>query len=83
MLVGVGRPFLYAFSSYGVDGVDKALQILHDEFEMNLRLLGAPTLKDVVPSMVDASSLSNHLVAVPDDRLYMTNCEYRKLFLSV
>ncbi|KAG5220259.1 FMN-dependent dehydrogenase-domain-containing protein [Salix suchowensis] len=73
--VGVGRPFLYAFSSYGVDGVDKALQILHDEFEMNLRLLGAPTLKDVVPSMVDASSLSNHLVAVPDDRLYMTNYE--------
>ena len=27
--VGIGRPFLYAFSAYGVDGVDKALQILH------------------------------------------------------
>lgn len=27
--VGVGRPFLYAFSSYGSEGVDKALQILH------------------------------------------------------
>lgn len=26
--VGVGRPFLYAFSAYGTDGVDKALQIL-------------------------------------------------------
>jgi hypothetical protein len=27
--VGIGRPFLYAFSTYGVDGVDHALQILH------------------------------------------------------
>lgn len=26
--VGIGRPFLYAFSSYGTEGVDKALQIL-------------------------------------------------------
>lgn len=28
IVVGVGRPFLYAFSSYGPEGVDKALQIL-------------------------------------------------------
>ena len=27
--VGVGRPFIYAFSSYGAEGVDRALQILH------------------------------------------------------
>ena len=27
--VGVGRPFLYAFSSYGQEGVERALQILH------------------------------------------------------
>lgn len=27
--VGIGRPFLYAFSSYGLDGANKALQILH------------------------------------------------------
>lgn len=26
--VGIGRPFLYAYSSYGPEGVDKALQIL-------------------------------------------------------
>jgi len=73
--VGIGRPFLYAFSSYGSEGVDKALQILHDEFEMNMRLLGAPTLKDVVPEMVDASNISSHLVAVPSDRLYDSNYE--------
>lgn len=73
--VGIGRPFLYAFSAYGVDGVDKALQILHDEFEMNMRLLGANTIKDVVPEMVDASSIHSHIVAVPGDRLYEANYE--------
>ncbi|KAG5339472.1 hypothetical protein C0989_004059 [Termitomyces sp. Mn162] len=74
--VGVGRPFLYAYSTYGPEGIDKALQILHDEFEMNMRLLGAKTMKDVVPSMVDASNIHTHIVAVPEDRLYDSNCSF-------
>jgi len=73
--VGIGRPFLYAFSTYGVGGVDHALQILQDEFEMNLRLLGARTIRDVVPAMVDASNIHTHLVAVPRDQLYEANYE--------
>ncbi|KAI0090706.1 FMN-dependent dehydrogenase-domain-containing protein [Irpex rosettiformis] len=73
--VGIGRPFLYAFSAYGEDGVNKALQILRDEFEMNMRLIGAPTLKDITRDMVDASSIHQHIVAVPDDRLYNVNYE--------
>jgi len=73
--VGLGRPFLYAFSAYGQPGVEKAIRILHDEFEMNMRLLGARTLKEIVPSMVDASNIHNHLVAVPVDRLYESNYE--------
>lgn len=36
--VGIGRPFLYAYSAYGVDGVERAIQILKDELEMNMRL---------------------------------------------
>ncbi|KIY63291.1 hypothetical protein CYLTODRAFT_426228 [Cylindrobasidium torrendii FP15055 ss-10] len=73
--VGVGRPFIYAFSAYGTEGVDHALQILHDEFEMNMRLLGAPSLKNVVPEMVDTTHIGSHIVSVPDDRLYMSNYE--------
>jgi len=73
--VGIGRPFLYAFSAYGQDGVEKGLKILHDEFEMNMRLLGARSLKEVVPSMVDASSIHQHTVAVPEDSLYRSNYE--------
>ena len=42
---------------------------------MNMRLLGARTLKEVVPEMVDASNIHNHVVAVPGDRLYDANCE--------
>ncbi|KAJ7639200.1 FMN-dependent dehydrogenase-domain-containing protein [Roridomyces roridus] len=62
---------LYSFCAYGTEGVEKAFQILHDEFEMNLRLLGAPTIKDVVPSM-------SHIVAVPGDSLYNNNYESLK-----
>lgn len=29
LIVGIGRPFLYALSSYGQEGVERALQILH------------------------------------------------------
>jgi len=73
--VGVGRPFLYAFSSYGVEGVDKALQILRDEFEMNMRLLGARSIKEITPDMVDASNIKSHVAPIPGDRLYDTNYE--------
>ncbi|PVF97502.1 hypothetical protein CPB86DRAFT_785806 [Serendipita vermifera] len=72
--VGIGRPFLYAMSSYGEAGVDRALEILHEELEMNMRLLGAPTIADVVPEMVDARSLCSHS-APPSDELYMANYE--------
>lgn len=43
---------------------------------MNMRLLGARNLKEIIPAMVDASSLHSHVVAVPGDRLYDSNCEY-------
>ncbi|KAL4400430.1 L-lactate dehydrogenase [Malassezia pachydermatis] len=58
--VGIGRPFLYAYSAYGPDGVVRAINLLHDEIEMNLRLIGAPTLKDVVPEMLDLRALHAH-----------------------
>jgi L-lactate dehydrogenase (cytochrome) len=41
---------------------------------MNLRLLGAQTIKDVVPDMVDVSNIHTHVVPVPRDKLYDSNC---------
>ncbi|EJD41662.1 hypothetical protein AURDEDRAFT_90114 [Auricularia subglabra TFB-10046 SS5] len=77
--VGVGRPFLYAFSSYGQEGVERALEILHGELEMNLRLLGARNLQEITPDMVDISSLASHHGGVPEDRLYNVNYQSLKL----
>ncbi|KAF8435122.1 FMN-dependent dehydrogenase-domain-containing protein [Boletus edulis BED1] len=74
--VGLGRPFIYAFSSHGQEGVERALQILHDEFEMNMRLLGARNIKEIVPEMVDASNIHLHTVSVPNDNLYNNNYEH-------
>lgn len=66
--VGIGRPFLYAMSAYGLDGVDRAMQLLKDEMEMNMRLIGANKIEDLNPSMVDVRSLFNH-GATPADNL--------------
>ncbi|KAH8889659.1 FMN-dependent dehydrogenase [Thozetella sp. PMI_491] len=58
--VGIGRPFLYAMSGYGLDGVDRAMALLKDEMEMNMRLIGASTIADLTPNLVDTRSLFNH-----------------------
>lgn len=71
--VGIGRPFLYAMSTYdGTPGVERALQILKDEFEMNMRLIGAPTLADVTENMVDTSALR---YPAPGNTVYSYNYE--------
>jgi len=42
---------------------------------MNMRLIGARNLKEVVPEMVDASNIGCHIVSVPGDELYNSNCK--------
>ena len=42
---------------------------------MNMRLIGARTLQEIVPSMVDTTSLQMHATTVPDDGLYQGNCK--------
>ncbi|OCH96537.1 hypothetical protein OBBRIDRAFT_765365 [Obba rivulosa] len=51
--VGLGRPFLYAQGAYGEEGVVKAVQILEREIVTSMRLLGATSVKDLVPEMVE------------------------------
>lgn len=63
--VGIGRPFLYAYSAYGADGVQHAIKLLKAEMEMDMRLIGAPTLKDLVPEMVDTRALNMH-TSIPE-----------------
>ena len=67
--VGIGRPFLYAMSAYGLPGVDRAMQLLKDEMEMNMRLIGCARIEDLNPSLVDAKALNLHTSPVPTDTL--------------
>jgi hypothetical protein len=43
---------------------------------MNMRLLGARTIDDLTPEMVDASALHSHVGLTPPDNLYNTTCEF-------
>ncbi|CAG8074213.1 unnamed protein product [Penicillium salamii] len=68
--IGIGRPFLYAMSAYGLDGVDRAMQLLKDEMEMNMRLIGAARVEDLNPSLIDTRGLlGGHNGIVPSDTL--------------
>lgn len=66
--VGIGRPFLYAMSTYGDDGVVKAMQILKDEMIMNMRLLGVTSIDQLNEKYVDVRNFSNRFV--PEDKLF-------------
>jgi len=70
--VGIGRPFLYAMSAYGQAGVDRAMQLLKDEMEMNMRLIGTSSIADLNPSLIDVRGLTGgHHAPVPADSLSM------------
>lgn len=53
--VFVARPYLYALMAGGEAGVDRLLDILFDEFERTMQLLGASTVKELTSNLVDLS----------------------------
>jgi L-lactate dehydrogenase (cytochrome) len=53
--VGIGRPALYGLAAYGQEGVEKTLDILQDELYTTMQMCGAPSLKDIDPSMVQGT----------------------------
>ncbi|KAK4935993.1 hypothetical protein LTR10_023040 [Elasticomyces elasticus] len=59
--VGLGRPFLYGLSAYGTEGVVKAIEILSDEIETAMRLLGVTDLDQLNPHYVNCSLLAKEL----------------------
>ncbi|KAK9318705.1 FMN-dependent dehydrogenase [Lipomyces orientalis] len=52
----------------GETGVVRAIQLLKDELEMNMRLIGATRISDLSESFVDSGSIANHII-VPRDHL--------------
>lgn len=67
--VGIGRPFLYAMSTYGLAGVSRAMQLLRDEMVMNMRLIGAANIHQLTPDLIDASNLKSHVASISSDTL--------------
>ena len=67
--VGVGRPFLYAMSGYGTDGVIKAIQILKDELTVAMRLMGVTRVADIKAIMLCTRNLTAHSGPQPQDNL--------------
>jgi 4-hydroxymandelate oxidase len=50
--VAVGRPYLWGLGAFGQPGVEAVLQILRTELRVAMQQIGAPTLKDLKPSMI-------------------------------
>jgi 4-hydroxymandelate oxidase len=50
--VGVGRPYLWGLGAFGQPGVERVLDILRTELMVAMQQIGAPSLKDLKPSMV-------------------------------
>lgn len=59
--IGMGRPFLYAMSTYGQAGVERLIDLLRAELEMVCRLMGVRSLKEIRREMVDVESLGVHV----------------------
>ncbi|MGD9882760.1 MAG: alpha-hydroxy acid oxidase [Reyranella sp.] len=50
--VCVGRPYLWGLGAFGQPGVERVLNILHQETRNVMMQLGAPSLRQLVPAMV-------------------------------
>ncbi|KAF2627205.1 mitochondrial cytochrome-like protein b2 [Macroventuria anomochaeta] len=59
--VGVGRPFLYALAAYGTKGIERCVDVLAEELQTGMRLLGITSLDQCRPEMVNASRLLNEM----------------------
>ncbi|CAO3694702.1 unnamed protein product [Rhizopus stolonifer] len=76
--VGIGRPALYAMSSYGEAGVERLLELLQDEFEMVMRLMGVTSIDQIKPEMVDIRNLNDHFASSAEDHLASSSYERMK-----
>ena len=66
--VGIGRPFLFGMACYGQDGVARVMQILKNEFEVCMQMMGCQSVEDIKRSMVIYKNLGDHITLVPENR---------------
>jgi L-lactate dehydrogenase (cytochrome) len=66
--VAMGRHFLSALS-YGSEGVERLVEILKDEMETTMRLLGVTSISELHPGLVNTLDV-DHLVPLDDAHPY-------------
>ncbi|KAJ5308577.1 hypothetical protein PENANT_c044G04968 [Penicillium antarcticum] len=59
--VGVGRPYYYALAAYGAKGVERCTDILAEEVEITMKMLGVSSLDQLRPEMINTSRLQNEM----------------------
>jgi L-lactate dehydrogenase (cytochrome) len=55
--VGLGRPFIYAATGWGSDGVEKAVELLEEEITIGMQLLGVTRVDQLGPQYLDTSKI--------------------------
>ncbi|KAI9771309.1 MAG: hypothetical protein M1840_002279 [Geoglossum simile] len=66
--VGLGRPFLYALN-YGQEGVERLVEILKDELEVSMQMVGITDLSQAHPGLVNTLDV-DHLIPSSDSHPY-------------
>ncbi|CAI7580213.1 unnamed protein product [Penicillium manginii] len=59
--VGVGRPYFYAMAAYGMEGIEKCTDVLAEEVEITMKMLGVSSLDQLRPEMVNTTRLLNEM----------------------
>ncbi|KAF2085959.1 hypothetical protein K490DRAFT_45658 [Saccharata proteae CBS 121410] len=66
--VGIGRHFLYALN-YGQEGVEHFIDVLRDELETSMKMIGVTDLSQVHPGLVNTLDV-DHLIPSTADHPY-------------
>lgn len=68
----ISKPFLYS-QIYGNKGFEKALNLIKSEINRDMKLLGANSINDLTPELLDCESLNFRVVKKDYDDLYGQN----------
>ncbi|MBV9507440.1 MAG: alpha-hydroxy-acid oxidizing protein [Acidobacteriia bacterium] len=50
--VGIGRPYIWALSAFGQEGVERALEIINTELTLIMRQCGTPSIKQITRASI-------------------------------
>jgi len=64
--VGLGRPFHYSLIGHGTAGAYRACEILEEEISLSMKLMGARSIDDLRPDMINTADLD---LEVADSKL--------------